>query len=163
MIQKVLDGQASKSIAARIASMLTLVVAVSGCYWWCPQPSDSSMIRTFDDHRSEFERLLELARPEQRNLLLRSDGTGARPEADDEYLELLQRIGATAVAVSPEMNCFLGVSCGSCGLPCASNKGWQYCQEPPLPVIDSLDDASKFQADPSYRRIEGNWYLIWWN
>ena len=155
--------------------ILTLMCALAafslgGCLFGSEHSTDEQMISNFQEHRSEFEQLLEMIRSDKG--LLRVDDTWTLPEDPqtigvsrdriNEYRNMFYRVGVPRGFSAPESRESIELIATTKGLSVTgSAKGYAWLASRPVVVVDDLDtywskDGKSFRA---FRHIEGNWYL----
>jgi hypothetical protein len=147
---------------------LGLIVLTNGCS--SKHPSDQSLLTNFQNHRTEFDQLLQtfladkglgrvaydFTRPENPQTI------GISPDRLQQYRKLFGRLGLSEGIEGYDEKDLVWFHASAQGLSVTgSGKGYAYLTKPPPLVVDSLDnywskDGKSFTA---FRHIEGNWYL----
>jgi hypothetical protein len=159
--------------------LLGLLIAALGGIGGCDvigqrHRSDAEMMRTFNEHRAQFEELIQMIQYDAG--LRRVDDSwtdpadpttvGVSPERIALYRSKMNAIGIArgfAAYGGPDSVEFLASAQGL--VTGGSMKGYAFARVPPKPIVVDLDLVAKMgrgtKISPTYRRIDEQWYLVY--
>jgi hypothetical protein len=167
------DGRmsATRSFAALVSA--TTAALICGCSS-CPHPSDAQVMRIFQSHRAEFQRLVQMI--ETNRCIVRIDDDWTSPDAAElsrcgvsetrleQYRKLLGAIsvkrGFYNYSSSGEI-WFVVSSLGAAVSGSGSSKNIVYRVSPPSSTASGTNDCECVpdEAGETLVPIEGNWYI----
>lgn len=161
--------------------MIFLLAAIAIVAWTVLSPvdmSDRAMIKRFNDHRQAMEKLRIMADEDRKVIRIAKDFTwtegnvnwprplaelGFSPERWEVYKTLFKKTsiqeGISRTQDLPNVLFFIASASGL--VTGGSEKGYAYLPTAPAKVYNSLNkfpDDSKSNI-PSFKHVEGNWYL----
>ncbi len=165
-------------------SLLGLVVLVLLLMWSCAAPSDASLTRRFQHHRSELETLVRMSQ-EDANVIRVADGFtrvkgdwnwprpqsewGITPERWDQYRQLFDKVGLSAGLEKDEGGNVYFIVHTEGFVTHAADKGLVFCgragpENVFLPCAEQRAEGELGQHDGhegnAYYRLTDNWYII---
>jgi hypothetical protein len=155
-------------IAVAVGAGLLLGKSESSGLFGSP-PSDAQMIRNFQNHRTQYEQLLQMI---QTDSGLERVGTlaGNSPEnpatvgVDEarlqQYATTLKQLHVQSLERGGDSHQFLFTTHSYGLVTSGTAKGYYYSEQAPSPLVQDTDKASG-EEGKFYRRIEGNWY-VWY-
>jgi hypothetical protein len=151
-----------------IAILLLTAVSFIGCA--AKHPSDQVLLSDFQNHKTEFNHLLEMFLADKQ--MSRVSYRFTRPENPSEvgvseqrlqeYRDLFSKLDLSDGMEGNKNKDMVWFYASMFGVSVASSsKGFAYVSKPPESVVDSLDGyrSPNGQACTVFRHIEGNWYL----
>jgi hypothetical protein len=154
---------------------LLAATALSGCdVVGQRHRSDADLIRTFTEHRTQFEEIVAMT--SQDDKLRRVDDTwtdpadpaeaGVSAERIAQYREKMSAIGVARGFATYGGPGYVELYASAQGLVTGgSSKGYLHTTRPPAPLVEDLDAAAKAAGPsilpPVYRRIDQDWYLFY--
>jgi hypothetical protein len=152
----------------KLACILMILIVQIGCGF----PSDRELENRFYEYRTDFEALGRML-VEDRDVVVLNDETvfynGDMPktissERLGDYRGLLRKLGiGGGISRDSDGSANLIVSYKGV-LIRSSGKGYYYSTGSVTPVVESLDEVIRNEIDetrPTFKRIEGNWYLVY--
>lgn len=140
--------------------------------------SDDELVKRFSEHRANFEKLVRMMNEDTKVRTIYKDHVALDDtpvwRSDDqkgfstarwnEYKELFTRLGSPYIHRISKEGDVIEIASGSVVVydtsdsyeSVVTSKGYVFSLKEPSPLVKSLDDA---QINPSYRKIDGNWYL----
>ncbi len=154
------------SAASRLFALVSVVLLLNGRGVFQAHPPTSTLILNFQNHRAEFNQLLQMflqdKSAERIAPAFTRPANAPSPAELAEYRALFTRLGLQVgiEGYGEKRQVFFIAS--TFGLSVSgSGKGYAYCVERPALVVDDIDhyrspDGKSFTA---FQHIEGNWYL----
>lgn len=133
-------------MTARAFVVALTLGGLAGC---ARHPSDREMTELFNAHREEFQRLVDEALADVRNV------------GRDEYQRSLATLRIGDVGLGNQVRGEVTFTMYSEGLAFThgSSKGFLYTPTIPEPLLDSLEGEAVRAYGAAYRRIADRWYL----
>ena len=159
---------------AAIAGACALGVVGIFALWWSPfwveepasgpEPSQLSLAREFNTHRTAFANLLALCAKQPRIIKSKHplSAKGARTPTKDKLMSDLHVLSCWETDDRAEFTMWIAAH----GLRGAANKGLIYSPKLVRPIFPNVDSPSHDSAtvspyhDSIYSRIDRNWYVI---
>jgi hypothetical protein len=162
------------------AVALLLIFGTGSWFWYFDSPlaSDESLISHFERHRPAFETLVQMVHDDSNLLSVGNDyvsikGNPAwRSDREEgfstrrwnEYKALFAQLGLHRVSVDSGIVYLVAGSVASTEIDgftdgVVISKDYAYSENPPLPLVESLDDTNFDTTKHLYKRIDENWYL----
>ncbi len=159
-------------LAAALGGLFLFVGFIGFCVdvWdYFSPPKEAALIRKFQDHRSEFNRLHTMFDEDKKlgRLLLYPDGpcpTGLTATRYHEYLNILQQVQGRSVGREEADPAVLKVDLWAEGFA-GDSQTVELCwlEQAPPNQVKSLDHyttmATRYNRIWTYRYVEKNWYL----
>jgi hypothetical protein len=162
---------------------LILLVVVTGCINWKPNPSDAELERRYQENTVDFDRFASLCRDNPQiyrmgmnDAYIKEAGAEKRVRSESPYVfldqpyqemgGLLQNLGLRGgLARCPEAPEYIFFYADCRGMhPNASCKGYVYSTKALQPTLDSLDadpPATLDQHKRAYKRLSEHWYILY--
>ena len=160
--------------------LLLATAGVSIFFFDKPLASDRSLIRDFENNRSEFERLVRMMEDDHdvmavgEGYVLLKEYRVWRDDSDpgfstkrwNEYKTLFAKLGNPYISHVEGNGGIIKIGSGTIAVSdlddyesIVISKEYVYNKTEPSPLVDSLDDKGFDSPGPVYRKITGNWYL----
>jgi len=148
-----------------------LIFALAACILGCKpvenHEKDTILIETFRDKRAIFDELLGMIQSDHGLERVADNWTQPNPASItakrlSKYRQLLKSIGCVRGFEHFDGKPGIIFIASSVGTMSGSLKGYYFCDITPNPLVNNLDYYRPVQnrGYVAYRRIEGNWYLI---
>ena len=156
---------------------LFAMLAVGCGFFSSPPASDKSMLENFRAHEADFKKLASMLK-EDANLVLVNEAAAFSPSTErgvppkaaelspqrlDEYRRLLKQTGVLMITRGEGGMSFVTQE-GSDPID-GLEKNYVYAENPPSPLVDSLDQIDKLSRHRGqlrkgvYKKIADNWYI----
>jgi hypothetical protein len=154
---------ASGLVVLTIGATIIIVGILTAMFHENKDPSDAEMIRNFDNHESDFTRIVAMSNRDSGFVRIARDFTepGKMARARwDGYKALFDTLGLDDAGLTRTGTVIL-LSVNSVGIVNrGSTKGFAYCLQPLEPSAASLDHNPKTNRHGIlYRPIREHWYL----
>lgn len=142
--------------------------------------SDDELVRRFNDHRANFEKLVRMmnedtnvrsiyedyVRLDDTPVWRTDDQKGFSTNRWNEYKHLFTQLGNSSVHRISKEGDVIEIASGSIVVTdtkdpyesVVSSKSYLYSPKEPSPLVESLNNP---ESNPCYKRIDGNWYLYY--
>jgi hypothetical protein len=156
------------AVLAAVFGLVALSVHYRAAASHLSAPSDDTLIKTFQSHRDNFERLRQMATEAMHQMSSFSESTisTALPESRrNEYKNLLKVSPGLVVGANYDGSIrFIFVSDESMAIGPGWAKGIQFIPAEAKPIgsrTDNLDDTQKLPAGVYLREIEPRWFVFY--
>ena len=176
----------TKSRTLRVCWLfLALSIAIVACNFGFNSShlNDANLIRNFEQHEQEFNRLIQMAKEDSHVVRIAYDFTWLdtnyhwpRPDSEigitkdrwDQYRQMFLRLGLKEGLSWTSDGSLILITSAKGLMTDGSAKGYIFSTKPLSPTFDSLDHmgeeikSGKIQPGlPVYRKIKENWYLYY--
>ncbi len=186
--QKVARGRLANAliVVSKVVGVLLLsvVVLLLLLMWSCAAPSDKTLSRRFQVHRSELEALARMSQEDADVIRvaddftrLKNDWGWPRPESKwgvtrdrwDEYRRLFREVGLSGGLDKDEAGNVFFIAHTEGFVTGGAAKGFVYCisagdrDKSFLPCVEQRDQGqagSQSDKGSSYRKLSQNWYIF---